>query len=451
MFSKRFLSGFLFFVVFFVPLYLSVQAFGQEPYTFVLKWGGTGSGPGEFNFPSPHLGRPGGIAIDSMDNVYVIDRGNGRIQKFDKDGTYILQWGTYGFGNGQFMFAMGIGIDKNDNVYVSDGHWEVNYPTPSRVQKFDSQGGFIMKYENYEPGQPDSLWGPGGIDFDKDGFIYIVDWNGVKKFDPDFTFIEAYGSFGYDDTDPYQFFYPGYIGINSKGEIFVSFAGGGGEEYIVPGQIRKFGSDFQYLTRWYLQWVTGIAIDSEDNVLACSVWPPDEGVYKYDPNGNLIQRIAPYGDRDGEIYHPFGIAIDSEGNVYVADGLNRVQKFAPPRVAYTFEGFFSPIDNIPTVNKANAGQAIPVKWRITDKNGLPISDPASFIGITSYIVSCATFEGDPTNEVEEFAAGDSGLQYLGDGWWQFNWKTSKSYKGQCRIMKLTLDDKIEHTASFSFK
>ena len=122
-----------------------------------------------------------------------------------------------------------------------------------------------------------------------------------------------------------------------------------------------------------------------------------------------------------------------------------------PDKKYIFEGFFSPIENTPTVNKANAGQAIPVKWRITDKNGQPISDPASFINITSYSVNCATFAGDPTNYVEEFAAGSSGLQYLGDGWWQFNWKTSKTYKGQCRTMKLTLDDKSEHTASFSFK
>ena len=123
----------------------------------------------------------------------------------------------------------------------------------------------------------------------------------------------------------------------------------------------------------------------------------------------------------------------------------------PQSVKYTFEGFFSPVDNIPTVNKANAGQAIPVKWRLTDKNGLPVSDPASFISIESYVVNCANFEGDPTNTVYEPAAGSSGLQYLGDGRWQFNWKTSKSYKGQCRTMKLTLDDHEEYTASFSFK
>jgi len=122
-----------------------------------------------------------------------------------------------------------------------------------------------------------------------------------------------------------------------------------------------------------------------------------------------------------------------------------------PNILLFFNNFPQTLAYLPTVNKANAGQAIPVKWRITDKNGLPVSDPASFTSITSYRLDCATFEGDPTSEVDEYAAGSSGLQYLDDGWWQFNWKTAKTYKGQCRIMRLTLDDHSVHTASFSFK
>ncbi|MCJ7581630.1 MAG: PxKF domain-containing protein [Candidatus Aminicenantes bacterium] len=117
---------------------------------------------------------------------------------------------------------------------------------------------------------------------------------------------------------------------------------------------------------------------------------------------------------------------------------------------FIFEGFFSPID-INSVNKAKAGQTIPIKWRITDKDGIPISDPASFVSIKSYVVDCGTFAGDPTSIVDEPATGSSGLQYLGDGWWQYNWKTAKAYQDQCRTMKLTLYDHSEHTASFSFK
>jgi hypothetical protein len=103
------------------------------------------------------------------------------------------------------------------------------------------------------------------------------------------------------------------------------------------------------------------------------------------------------------------------------------------------------------VNSAKAGQAIPVKWRITDANGAPISDPASFKDLTSYLINCNSLSGDAATAIEEYAAGSSGLQYLGDGYWQFNWKTPKTYAGQCRTMVLTLGDGNIHEAAFKFK
>ncbi len=116
-----------------------------------------------------------------------------------------------------------------------------------------------------------------------------------------------------------------------------------------------------------------------------------------------------------------------------------------------FYGFFSPVDNPQVVNSAKAGQAIPVKWRITDANGAPISDPASFRDLASYLINCNSLSGDAATAIEEYAAGSSGLQYLGDGYWQFNWKTSKTYAGQCRTMVLTLGDGNIHEAAFKFK
>jgi hypothetical protein len=71
-------------------------------------------------------------------------------------------------------------------------------------------------------------------------------------------------------------------------------------------------------------------------------------------------------------------------------------------------------------------------------SGNPVSDPASFASITSASAAGAC-AGLPSDAVEIYA-GESGLQYLGDGYWQFNWKTPKSYAGQCRTMTLTLND-----------
>jgi hypothetical protein len=115
---------------------------------------------------------------------------------------------------------------------------------------------------------------------------------------------------------------------------------------------------------------------------------------------------------------------------------------------YGFTGFAAPIDNGFT-NTAKAGQAIPVKYRLTTPAGAPVSDPASFVGLTSQSGggSCA---GLPADAIETYT-GSSGLQYLGDGNWQFNWKTPKNYAGQCRTMTLTLNDDSTHTAAFSFK
>ena len=118
---------------------------------------------------------------------------------------------------------------------------------------------------------------------------------------------------------------------------------------------------------------------------------------------------------------------------------------------YRFEGFFSPVDNPPNVNVANSGQSVPIKWHITDILGVPISDPVSFKSLTSSTVNCVTYVGDPVFAIEDYAAGYSGLQYSGDGKWQFNWKTSKTYAKQCRTVVLTLNDGSTYSANFKFK
>jgi hypothetical protein len=120
-------------------------------------------------------------------------------------------------------------------------------------------------------------------------------------------------------------------------------------------------------------------------------------------------------------------------------------------VTYKFDGFYSPIDN-DVVNVAKAGQAIPAKWRLTGADGVPISNPASFVALRSYPISCTEFSGDPADAVEEYASGSSGLQYNGDGYWQFNWKTDKNYANTCRAMYVEFDSGATSLAvKFQFK
>jgi DNA-binding beta-propeller fold protein YncE len=52
--------------------------------------------------------------------VYVTDTGNHRVEKFDKEGNFITQWGGFGNGKGQFNFPYGVAVDVKGSVFVVD-------------------------------------------------------------------------------------------------------------------------------------------------------------------------------------------------------------------------------------------------------------------------------------------------------------------------------------------
>jgi len=118
------------------------------------------------------------------------------------------------------------------------------------------------------------------------------------------------------------------------------------------------------------------------------------------------------------------------------------------RPSYLFQGFLEPVDN-EVVNVVKAGSTIPVKWHLTDADGHPVSDPETFVALSSSPHPCGS--STATEWITEQATGESGLQYLGDGYWQFNWKTKKTYTSSCRTMVVTLSDGSTHTAEFMFR
>jgi tripartite motif-containing protein 71 len=56
------------------------------------------------------------IIMDSKGN----ERGNSRVQKFDSNGTFLLKFGSAGKGDGQFTDPEHLAIDSDGNVYVTD-------------------------------------------------------------------------------------------------------------------------------------------------------------------------------------------------------------------------------------------------------------------------------------------------------------------------------------------
>lgn len=71
-------------------------------------------------FSLPSLEFPSDIAIDSKENIYVVDSHNHRILKFDSGGNSILSFGKQGKEQGEFLYPQSIAIDPFDNVFVSD-------------------------------------------------------------------------------------------------------------------------------------------------------------------------------------------------------------------------------------------------------------------------------------------------------------------------------------------
>lgn len=78
--------------------------------------------------------QPRNISVDDQRNIYILERGNHRIQKFDKDGQFLQTIGKDGQGPGEFERPYSLFLDKNNNIYVSDR---------GKIHFFNPTGGFV--------------------------------------------------------------------------------------------------------------------------------------------------------------------------------------------------------------------------------------------------------------------------------------------------------------------
>ena len=89
-----------------------------------------------------HFNEPTDVAVSNDGSFYVSDGyGNSRIIKFSKEGKYILQWGKKGNESGELNIPHAIGVDSYGNVYVADRE-------NNRIQKFDPNGNFLTQWKN---------------------------------------------------------------------------------------------------------------------------------------------------------------------------------------------------------------------------------------------------------------------------------------------------------------
>ncbi len=313
--------------VFRVNTFEKVQQDVSAPVEFV--WRITGA-PNSFV-------RPVNIAVDGQSNIYVVDGGNHRLQKFNMNGKFLTMWGERGDGDGQFMFQVepdhfgGVAVDASGNVYVTDYN--------SRVQKFDSNGKFLMKWGG--PGSGDGQFAAHShmsIAVDASGNVYVSDTNNyrIQKFDANGKFLLTWGEKGNGDGqfgDNPDWSGPEGISVDGQGNVYVADPG----DY----RVEKFDASGKFLGQWGSQG-TGdgqflnagaLAVDQQDNIYVTdnqqNVGGPANQVSKFDPNGKFLWNWGETGLGLGMLNYPAGIAVDKQGNIYVVNVIENVQKFKP--------------------------------------------------------------------------------------------------------------------------
>jgi hypothetical protein len=143
---------------------------------------------------------------------------NSRIVKFDKNGKYLMSWGTKGNEPGQFNLPHGIDIDRNRRLYVADAH-------NSRIQVFDENGKFLDQWPN--------IWRPDFIMVSHDQHVWIAAGatDMMLKYDVNGKLLEAWGKPG-PDAGAFQDIHG--FGIDANGTFYAAEAAGGRTQKFTP-------------------------------------------------------------------------------------------------------------------------------------------------------------------------------------------------------------------------
>lgn len=136
-------------------------------------------------------------------------------------------------------------------------------------------------------------------------------------------------------------------------------------------------------------------------------------------------------------------------NHIVCGQVNSLSPFVVAKKNFAFLGFYQPVDNLPTINAAKAGQAIPIKWSLKDGTGNYVSNLAS---ITSYGYSSLTSCTGTSDTIEQYInAGSTSLRYdTTANQFILTSKTDKSWVGSCKMFTLILSDGTKHQIKFQF-
>jgi sugar lactone lactonase YvrE len=304
---------------------------------------------------------PIGVAVDGIGNIYIADEDNNRIRKINVAGIITTIAGTgvagYSGNNGpataaEINFPGELAFDRNRNLYFCDQY--NNY-----VHKIDTSGIITTIAGNgtggysgdYGPATAAKLSGPFGIAIDNSGNIYIADLGNscIRKINSSgiITTIAGTGIAGYSgDNGPAtaaQLKYPRGIAFDTIGNLYIAdcinhcvrkiditgiittFAGTG---------IAGYSGNDSAANAAKLDEPYGIAIDVFGNIYISDA-SEYSTIRKVSTDGVITTIAGGYygysGDNgpaiDAQLSAPTGIALDSIGNMYIADFQNARIRF----------------------------------------------------------------------------------------------------------------------------
>ncbi len=360
---------------------LPLAAFGQAnyatPYTFTTLAGNTGYGSADGTNGAARFAFPCGAAADSAGNVYVADEVNSTVRKMTPVGTNWLVTtlaglaGCTGTNDGtgsaaRFNYPVGVALDSVGNVYVADtANQTIRQVTPVGTN-------WVVTTLAGLAGSPGTNDGtnsaaqfsyPAGVAVDTNGNVYVADTANqtIRQVTPvgtNWVVTTLAGLAGVAGSangtgSAARFYFPYGVTVDSNGNVYVAdmdnctirkvtsagvvttlagLAGNGGSAN-GTGSAARFNGPF------------GVTVDSAGNVYVADTFNSSirkvtsAGVVTT-PAGNASGPGTNDGTGSGARFEwPIGVAVDTNGNVYVADsGNNTIRQVTPAEKVTTLAG-----------------------------------------------------------------------------------------------------------------
>jgi sugar lactone lactonase YvrE len=262
-----------------------------------------------------------GVAVDASDNLYVFTRSEHPVLVFDKQGNFLRS-----MGEGTFTSrAHGIHISPDEHIYLIDD-------SQHAVHKFNMKGELVWTLGNV--GNPAPKWS--GNPFNrpthvcvspKSGDIFVTDGYGnarVHRYSPDGKLLTSWGQPG---CEPGEFQNPHNVIVDEDEYVYIADR--------ENNRVQVFDGRGSVQAIWHdIYRPDGFCRDGEGlfyvGELAGQVDAPTAGhrLTILSKHGTKLARLGEPepGDGPGQFIAPHGCAVDSQGNIYIAE------------VSYTIKG-----------------------------------------------------------------------------------------------------------------